>query len=103
MNISNGFNQMLYKALTDIPVMPDMYSGVLHSIRRSKNIALLSRIGVAMFIAGISSFLYISHVSSSYISPEVINELSSVRSDLNVENGNTNEELVVYSIYNDDF
>jgi hypothetical protein len=102
MNIPNGFNQM-YKELANIPVMPDLYSGIMHSIRRSKNFALLRRIGLAMLITGISSFLFISHVSSSHLSPEVINELGSVRSDLNGENGNVNEELVVYSIYNDDF
>jgi hypothetical protein len=101
MNTSSDFNQGLLKALSDIPDMPDMYTGVLRSIKRNKNITRLSWACAGLLALCVTSFVYVSHFSYSGFSPEVFEELHAVQ--IHVNGDDIKEEPVSYSLLAEDY
>ena len=101
MNTLGDMDRGLLKALSDVPEMPDIYPGIIHSIKRGKSIVRLSWACAALFALCFTSLVYISNFKSSEVSPEVFEELNAVQAHVNGED--IKDDSSSYSLLADDF
>jgi hypothetical protein len=95
-----SFEEKFLQALSDVPEMPDCYTGVMKRIKRRNAIRALGWSAAASLLIAASSFLYTSRVHSSAVPMEVVEELQSIQNHVNGED--VHQELVSYSLVSEE-